>query len=595
MDRVARATSYEVVNDGLSTVWELKADILSGAARRDIIGQSLTFYDGDAYEGLPYGQIGPFGMPVRTESLVFTSEILQEAYKSGDSVLVVPEEPPYLSADGVTTWSNEYPQSFQNRIDALPDRAGYVYRAGEAGSPYAKGYFVISDRQQYDFQSDGQGIGRGLGLAMLDPLGREMTVVYDRFELMPERVTDALGLSTQAQYDYRVMQPFEVVDANNNRQQFAFTPLGLAAWVAVMGKAGQQEGDTPEQPGSWFEYDFLAFEDRGEPISVHTIQRQDHRWDVVREENQRRSLSSQPPLTASEIDGLFPVEEVERFPERFIQSREYSDGFGRLLQTRAQAEEVLFGDAEFGNGTVLADQQDEAGTKAVVVGRRQSETDPNVTVSGWQVYDNKGQVVQQYEPFYSTGWGYRPPLDRQYGQKVEMFYDPRGQVVRTVNPDGSQQWVIYGVPVDVRQPEVFTPTPWEAYTYDANDLASLSSKVLADGTVVSLADRAPVDHHFTPASIEIDALGRTVRAIERNGHDPATDWYLTRSSYDIRGNLLTVTDVLGRLSFRYAYDLADRPLRNWNIDAGLKRIVLDAVGNDIERRDSKGGIGCAVV
>ena len=27
-------------------------------------------------------------------------------------------------------------------------------------------------------------------------------------------------------------------------------------------------------------------------------------------------------------------------------------------------------------------------------------------VSGWQVYDNKGRVVQKYEPFFAAGFGY---------------------------------------------------------------------------------------------------------------------------------------------------------------------------------------------
>jgi RHS repeat-associated protein len=173
-----------------------------------------------------------------------------------------------------------------------------------------------------------------------------------------------------------------------------------------------------------------------------------------------------------------------------------------------------------------------------------------------------------------------------FGQKATMFYDPRGQVIRTVNPDGSQQRVIYGVPADLTTPDVFAPTPWEAYTYDANDLAPLSTS--PDDT--SLSERAPQTHHYTPASIEIDALGRTVNSVERNGIDPITEWYATRSTYDIRGNVLTVTDALGREAFRYFYDLANRPLRTENIDAGVRRIVLDALGNEIERRDSKGAL-----
>ena len=64
----------------------------------------------------------------------------------------------------------------------------------------------------------------------------------------------------------------------------------------------------------------------------------------------------------------------------------------------------------------------------------------------------------------------------------------------------------------------------------------------------------------------------------------------THSTYDIRGNVLAVTDALGRDAFRYAYDLADRPWRNDSIDAGLRRMVLNVLGNEIERRDSKGAL-----
>ena len=51
-----------------------------------------------------------------------------------------------------------------------------------------------------------------------------------------------------------------------------------------------------------------------------------------------------------------------------------------------------------------------------------------------------------------------------------------------------------------------------------------------------------------------------------------------------------MTDALGRKAFRYTYDLADNPLRIENIDAGVRRIVLDAAGNEVERRDSKGAL-----
>jgi YD repeat-containing protein len=95
--------------------------------------------------------------------------------------------------------------------------------------------------------------------------------------------------------------------------------------------------------------------------------------------------------------------------------------------------------------------------------------------------------------------------------------------------------------------------------------------------------------------IVIDALGRTVLAVARNRDAPENPGDLlppiqelrTQSTYDIRGNVLSVKDALDRDAFRYTYDLADRPWRNDSIDAGLRRMVRNVLGNEIERRDSE--------
>ena len=51
----------------------------------------------------------------------------------------------------------------------------------------------------------------------------------------------------------------------------------------------------------------------------------------------------------------------------------------------------------------------------------------------------------------------RRPPKQPPGRRATMFYDPRGQVVRTVNPDGSEQRVIYGVPTNLADPPL-SPT-----------------------------------------------------------------------------------------------------------------------------------------
>lgn len=552
-DRVASTTTYEILNSGREGLFELKESISNGTAPRAIIDHTLSFFDGPAFRGLPYGQLGDHGALVRTETLVLTPEILREAYRSGDRVLDPPEEPPYLAPDGVVTWPAEYPQDFRDRLPAL---AGYTYHDGRAGTPYERGYYAPTKRCEYDFQRNRPGARRGLLVTTRDPFGNDTTIAYDRFDLLPERVTDPVGLTTTASYDYRVFQPYLVTDPNGNRQAFGYTPLGLPAWIAVMGKEGENVGDTPEVPGIRFEYDLMAFENSPPgarlPVFVRTVRRTFH---------------------AQSADVPQP-ERVET-----ITTVVYSDGFGQVLQTRTQAEDTLFGDVSVGN-VLPADMGDLAGTRADVVGRTRGVNDPvRVAVSGWQTYDNKGRVVEKYEPFFSTGWDFAPQRDAERGQRITMYYDPRGQITRTVHPDGSEQRVIYGIPESLSDPSRFTPTAWEAYTYDENDNASRTHHT---------ETQAYQDHWDTPVSIALDALGRTVESVERNGQDPVNTWYVTRSTYDIRGNQVQVIDPLGRRAFHATYDLANRTLRDESIDAGSRRLVLNAAGNEVERRDGNG-------
>ena len=565
-DRVARTTTWEIKNTDDKSLLDLK-NMAEDPDALPIVGQVLNFYDGAAFAGRELGRVGEYGALVRSETLVLTDEILKDAYKNGPEVLTPPEVPPYLVPDGPPEWPEEYPEEFRNR---LPDLAGYTHHSSNGEPDYATGYFATTERRYYDFQNS-EGSERGLLLATTDPLGNETTIAYrkdgqDLYDLLPTGVTDPAGLTTRADYDYRVLQPSLVTDPNNNRTTYGFTPLGLLKHTAVMGDKDEPVGDWlketeqgPEyKPSTILEYDFLAFAEWEQPISVRTIRREHHINEPLDDELERNNT---------------------------IETVEYSDGFGRLLQTRTQAEDVIFGGPVFGNGVLPPNQEEGNGAKEPITGRQRGPDDPpNVVVSGWQRYDNKGQVVEKYEPFYDAGWDYDPPGDDKLGQKVVMFYDPRGQVIRTVNPDSSEQQVIYGVPVELSNPDDYEPIPWKVYTYDPNDNAGRTHPGESDAYTYC---------HDTPSSAIVDALGRTTETVERNRtRQPDGSWspieeYRTRSTYDIRGNLLTVKDALGRLAFQHIYDLTDNPLRIDSIDAGVRRTILDAAGNEIERRDSK--------
>ena len=182
----------------------------------------------------------------------------------------------------------------------------------------------------------------------------------------------------------------------------------------------------------------------------------------------------------------------------------------------------------------------------------------------------------------------RSPEGDQFGQKVTMFYDPRGQVIRTVNPDGSEQRVIFGVPgtiatPDLTDPDVFEPTPWEAYTYDANDNAGRTHCM--DGP----AD--PTHLEYPQRASRSMRLGRTVKTVERNGPNPSTDWFIDTLHLRHPRQPAHRDRCLGRQGLPSTPTTSPiKPLRIENIDAGIRRIVLDAAGNEVERRDSKGAL-----
>src|SRR5262249_24005220 len=131
---------------------------------------------------------------------------------------------------------------------------------------------------------------------------------------------------THAQHDYRVLQPWQITDPNRNVLEFQLSPAGFLIAQFYRGLNG--DGDV-KNPSLAMQYDLLAFEHTRQPICVRTIRRVHH--------------DSETDVVAEERDAT-------------IESVEYSDGFGRVLQKRVEAEDTLFGDAVFGNTVLPPDQ-----------------------------------------------------------------------------------------------------------------------------------------------------------------------------------------------------------------------------------------------
>ncbi|HKY40899.1 MAG TPA: RHS repeat-associated core domain-containing protein, partial [Polyangiaceae bacterium] len=359
----------------------------------------------------------------------------------------------------------------------------------------------------------------------IDPFGGTSTLAWDDFKLLPTSSTDPLGNRTTSVNDYRVLQPRLVTDPNLNRTEVAFDALGMVIATAVMGKAGAGEGDTLTDPTTRLEYDLLRFQTQQEPVFVHTFAREQHG-------------AGNP-----------------RFQETFA----YSDGFGRVALQKVQAEP---GDVP-GVGNVA---QRWVGT-------------------GRTVFNNKGNPVKQYEPYFSATSDFEDEdAIVQTGVTPILHYDPLDRVIRTELPDGSES----RVELDA----------WRQRNFDPND-AIAGTRWLSEhqaGTAdEQRAAALALKHADTPTITHLDSLGRAFLVQADNGPDPATPagphrLYDTRTQLDIEGNVLAITDARGVPVIQQRFDVLQRRLRIDSPDAGARLAIADVAGKPLRAWDSRSQI-----
>ncbi|MGM8888734.1 hypothetical protein ACS8FD_22595, partial [Psychrobacter sp. 1U2] len=184
--------------------------------------------------------------------------------------------------------------------------------------PYTHGYYAAGQRQEIN--------ARGMVTTSVNPFGSESYIEYDQYDFLPIKAINPRGLTIQAEYDYRTLQIALMIDANGNQSQASYSPLGMLQSIQVNAKAGENVGDRVEQPSIRYRYDFNAFVDsqkqgqNPQPVYVHTLQRTEHAWQLIDEENAKRAAANLAEMTESEITDFFDNEE-DKYPERFIQMR----------------------------------------------------------------------------------------------------------------------------------------------------------------------------------------------------------------------------------------------------------------------------------
>ncbi|HEX8354573.1 MAG TPA: toxin TcdB middle/N-terminal domain-containing protein, partial [Pyrinomonadaceae bacterium] len=410
----------------------------------------------------------------------------------------------------------------------MSDEAKYAHLDGVWWTPSGRTLFetrsVNSDRDPFY-----------LPVAFMDPFGNVSRTVYDPYSLLVAETWDALGNRSTAANDYRVMQAAEMADPNRNRSAVGFDELGMVVATALMGKSGGGEGDTLEDPTDRLEYDLFNWMRRGRPNFVRTLARERHG-------------ASNP---------------------RWQESYAYSDGSGREVLKKVQAEPGPAPRRD-SSGALLRDASNK-----IVWG----ETAPGVrwVGTGRTVFDNKGNPVKKYEPFFDSSPAFNDDRELvEWGVTPILRYDPLGRLTRTDNPDGTFSRAEFD--------------PWRQAAFDENDTALESRWYAARQSLPPndpgrKAAAAAAAHSNTPSVSHLDALGRAFLTVADNG---AAGKYETRVELDIEGNQRSVTDARGRKILTQEFDMFGAVIHSASVDAGERRTLNNAAGKAVRHWDGRG-------
>jgi RHS repeat-associated protein len=395
----------------------------------------------------------------------------------------------------------------------------------------------------------------------IDPWGNTSSVAYDDHNLLVTQTTDPVGNTTAAQHNYRVLAPWLITDPNQNRAGVRFDALGMITATAVMGKLlpdGSDEGDhldtttteaaAGDDPTTTLNYDLAAYQnwaaapnpdpDHPTPAWVHTRARVDHKI----------------ANTA------------------WIESYTYTDGLGRVALTKAQAEPGSAPQRDPTTGQLVRNP-DSTGAAALTF----APTDDRWVGTGRVVYDNKGNPVKAYEPFFDSSHTYDDETDLvDWGVTAITRYDPLGRAIRVDNPNGTYRTIEFD--------------PWQTITSDENDTvlgppagspsawytARINNQLGPDEA--QAANKAAA-HARTPTITNADTLGRVFQTVANNGPN-ATDQYATTLTLDIQGRTLATQDALQRTVLTQDYDMTGAEIHHNSVDAGERWLLTD-VGSQL--------------
>jgi RHS repeat-associated protein len=564
--------------------------------RLRLIEHVRTVYRADDLTSLlPPGTVESLALPGESYKLALTPGLARrlfvESGKLTEAALigVLADEGKYVHSESDADWWIPSGRVFHspNGGDSPAQELTYAGRHFFLPQRFRDPFHTNAVRTETFVRYDGYDL---LMLETRDPLGNRITIGG----------RNAGGNLIRGGNDYRVLQPKLVTDPNRNRTEVVFDALGLVVGTASKGK-DDTVGDTlngfePDLPQAQVEELYNVADPHvpapgllngGTTRIVYDLHRF-RRTQQAHPEDPTQWLPVYAATLARETHSNPPPTQALKIQISFS----YSDGFGREIQKKIQAESGPLVEG----GPVFS---------------------PRWVGSGWTIFNNKGKPVRRYEPFFSR----LPEKRHQYefgiqvGVSPILCYDASERVVATLHPNHTYEKVVFDA--------------WQQTTYDVNDTVTFvpSSDEDVRGFLIEPdgAPRIPTTdylptwhaqrignppgdserdaaqkaaaHAGTPTTVQFDTLGRPFLTLAHNGFKPDRTpiHFRTRVKLDIEGNQREVRDAIeqngdtqGRIVMRYDYDMLGNRIHQGSMEAGARWMLNDVAGKPIRAWDGRG-------
>ncbi|MBX3255088.1 MAG: hypothetical protein KF862_13175 [Chitinophagaceae bacterium] len=522
--------------------------------KRKIEHLATRFLKNDLSGPMPAGFIDTLALPYQNYLLAFTPTLVNTIYRGNVADGVLLNDAIYISLDNDGNYWIASGRTY--------------YHPDLLDNPFVKN-ITLPTPADVAFAKE----NFYLPIAYEDNFGNLTKCFYDTYKLLINHIIDPVDNEIKVlAVNYRALLPYLLSDVNENRSGVRFDELGLVTHTFVMGKAGEFAGDfldtaslelsDKDDPTSSLAYDLMYFSSGGIlPNRTRSLVREQHHF-VQTEDNHEE--------VANNI--------------RWQESYSYSDGSGHEVLKKVQAEP---GDAP---------QRDQANKLVKDPGGNIifRNTSPLLrwVGNGRTIYNNKGNPVKQYEPYFDSSSEYNTENELcEFGFSSLIFYDAPGRVVKTKHPNGT-----------------FSKTEFNAWmqkTYDQNDTVLeaecswYTDRINGEkGMVEKETAQKTAVHAGTPGLTYLDSLARPFLSvahnkIQRSNENVLEDFCYVRTYLDIEGNSRKITNIKNSIEqevMTWQYDMLGNICHQHSADAGDRLIFQDAVGKPIRLWDSRSNV-----